>query len=176
MGKQYVLELRAVDCRTGDTMASAESTADGKEQVLKALSQAAGKMREKLGESIATAEKFDTPLDQVTTTSLDALQAFSRGRVSVMGKGDFTAAIPQLEKAGSILILPSPTRPSRPVTTTSESPPKPRIMPRKRTNSETMSANESVWPSSLTTICLLPAIWRRLVRPWSCGQKPIRVI
>jgi Tfp pilus assembly protein PilF/predicted Ser/Thr protein kinase len=99
LGKQYVLELRAVDCRTGDTMARAESTADGKEQVLKALSQAAGKMREKLGESIATAEKFDTPLDQVTTTSLDALQAFSRGRVSMMGKGDFTAAIPQLEKA-----------------------------------------------------------------------------
>ncbi len=99
LGKQYVLELRAVDCRTGDTMARAESTADGKEQVLKALSQAAGKMREKLGESIATAEKFDTPLDQVTTTSLDALQAFSRGRGSMMGKGDFTAAIPQLEKA-----------------------------------------------------------------------------
>ena len=99
LGKQYVLELRAVNCRTGDTMARAEATADGKEQVLKALSQAAGNMREKLGESIATAEKFDAPLDQVTTTSLDALQAFSRGRVSMMGKGDFTAAIPQLEKA-----------------------------------------------------------------------------
>jgi Tfp pilus assembly protein PilF len=99
LGKQYVLELRAVNCHTGDTLARAEATADGKEQVLKALSQAAGKMREKLGESIATAEKFDTPLDQVTTTSLDALQAFSRGRVSMMGKGDFTAAIPQLEQA-----------------------------------------------------------------------------
>jgi hypothetical protein len=80
-------------------LASAEATADGKEHVLKALSQAAGRMREKLGESIATAEKFDTPLDQVTTPSLDALQAFSRGRVSMMGKGDFTAPIPQLEKA-----------------------------------------------------------------------------
>jgi serine/threonine protein kinase/Tfp pilus assembly protein PilF len=99
LGRQYVLELRAVNCRTGDTMARAEATADSKEHVLKALSQAAGKMREKLGESIATAEKFDAPLDQVTTNSLDALQAFSRGRVSMMGKGDFTAAIPQLEKA-----------------------------------------------------------------------------
>jgi len=99
LGKQYVLELRAVNCRTGDTMARAEATADGKEQVLKALSQAAGKMRAKLGESIATAEKFDASLDQVTTPSLDALQAFSRGRVSMMGKGDFTAAIPQLEKS-----------------------------------------------------------------------------
>jgi len=99
LGKQYVLELRAVNCHTGDTMAREEATAEGKEQVLDALSRSAGKIREKLGESIATAEKFDTPLDQVTTSSLDALQAFSRGRVSQMGKGDFTAAIPQFEKA-----------------------------------------------------------------------------
>src|SRR5271166_364165 len=99
LGKQYVLELRAVNCRTGDTLAREEATADGKEQVLKALSRAAGRMREKLGESIATAEKFDTPLDQVTTPSLDALQAYSRGRISMMGKSDFTAAVPQLERA-----------------------------------------------------------------------------
>jgi eukaryotic-like serine/threonine-protein kinase len=99
LGKQYVLELRAVNCHTGDTMAREEATAGSKEQVLNALSRSAGKMREKLGESIASAEKFDTPLEQVTTTSLEALQAFSRGRVSLMGKGDFTAAIPQLEKA-----------------------------------------------------------------------------
>jgi tetratricopeptide (TPR) repeat protein len=99
LGRQYVLELRAVNCHSGDTVALEEATADGKEQVLKALSQAVGKMREKLGESIATAEKFDTPLDQVTTSSLDALQAFSRGRVSEMAKGDFPAAIPQFEKA-----------------------------------------------------------------------------
>jgi len=99
LGKQYVLELRAVNCHTGDTMAREEATAEGKEQVLKALSQAAGKMREKLGESIATAEKFDTPLEQATTPSLDALQAYSRGRVSMLGKSDFTAAIPQLERA-----------------------------------------------------------------------------
>ena len=99
LGKQYVLDLRAVNCRTGDTMAREEATAEGKEQVLKALSRAAGKMREKLGESIATTEKFDTPLDQVTTPSLDALQAYSRGRISMMGKSDFKAAVPQLERA-----------------------------------------------------------------------------
>jgi eukaryotic-like serine/threonine-protein kinase len=99
LGKQYVLELRAVNCHTGDTMAREEATADGKEQVLNALSRSASKMREKLGESIVTAERFDTPLEQVTTPSLDALQAYSRGRVSMMGKSDFTAAIPQLEQA-----------------------------------------------------------------------------
>jgi Tfp pilus assembly protein PilF len=99
LGKQYVLELRAVNCHTGDTLAREEATAEGKEAVLKALSRAAGKMREKLGESIATAEKFDTPLEQVTTPSLEALQAYSRGRISMMEKSDFTAAIPQLERA-----------------------------------------------------------------------------
>ncbi|MGB0000903.1 MAG: tetratricopeptide repeat protein [Candidatus Acidiferrales bacterium] len=99
LGQQYVLELRAVNCHTGDTLAREEATAEGKERVLKALSQAAGKMREKLGESIATAEKFDTPLEQVTTPSLEALQAYSRGRISMLGKSDFTAAIPQLERA-----------------------------------------------------------------------------
>jgi serine/threonine protein kinase/tetratricopeptide (TPR) repeat protein len=99
LGKQYVLELRAVNCHTGDTMAREEATAEDKERVLKALSQAAGKMRKKLGESIATAERFDTPLDQVTTLSLDALQAYSRARISMMEKSDFTAAIPQLERA-----------------------------------------------------------------------------
>jgi tetratricopeptide (TPR) repeat protein len=99
LGQQYVLELRAVNCHTGDTLAREEATAEGKERVLKALSQAAGKMREKLGESIATAEKFDTPLEQVTTPSLEALQAYSRGGISMMGKSDFTAAIPQLERA-----------------------------------------------------------------------------
>jgi eukaryotic-like serine/threonine-protein kinase len=99
LGKQYVLELRAVNCHTGDTMAREEAAAESKEQVLKALSQAASKMREKLGESIGTAEKFDTPLEQATTPSLEALQAFSRGRVSMMGKSDFTSAIPQFERA-----------------------------------------------------------------------------
>jgi serine/threonine protein kinase/Tfp pilus assembly protein PilF len=99
LGEQYVLELRAVNCHTGDTMAREEATAQGKEQVLKALSRAAGKMREKLGESMATAEKFDTPLDQVTTPSLDALHSYSRGRISMIGKSDFAAAIPQLEQA-----------------------------------------------------------------------------
>jgi tetratricopeptide (TPR) repeat protein/predicted Ser/Thr protein kinase len=99
LGKQYVLELRAVNCHTGDTMAREEAAADGKEQVLNALSRSAGKMREKLGESIVSAAKFDIPLEQVTTPSLDALQAYSRARVSMMGKSDFTAAIPQLEQA-----------------------------------------------------------------------------
>jgi eukaryotic-like serine/threonine-protein kinase len=99
LGKQYVLELRAVNCHTGDTMAREEAAADSKEQVLDALSRSAGKMREKFGESIVSAAKFDAPLEQVTTPSLDALQAYSRARVSMMGKSDFTAAIPQLEQA-----------------------------------------------------------------------------
>jgi Tfp pilus assembly protein PilF len=99
LGKQYVLDLHAVNCQTGDTMAREEATADSKEQVLNALGTAAGKMRETLGESIATAEKFDTPIEQATTPSLSALQAYSRARFSMGVKSDFAAAIPELEEA-----------------------------------------------------------------------------
>jgi eukaryotic-like serine/threonine-protein kinase len=99
LGKQYVVVLHAVNCRTGEPLASEEVTANGKEQVLRALSKAAGRMREKLGESIATTDKFDKPLAQVTTPSLEALQAYSRAQASMMGKSDFAAAIPQLERA-----------------------------------------------------------------------------
>ena len=98
LGNQYVLGLKAVNCSNGDTLAEEQETADGKEQVLRALSQAATKLREKLGESLKSIEKFDTPLEQATTPSLDALQAYSQGRRAFDG-GDKFAAIPPLERA-----------------------------------------------------------------------------
>jgi DNA-binding winged helix-turn-helix (wHTH) protein len=67
LGNQYVLGLTAVNCRTGDSLAEEQETADGKEQVLRALSQAATKLRGKMGESLKSVEKFDTPLEQATT-------------------------------------------------------------------------------------------------------------
>ena len=60
LGSQYVLGLRAVNCRTGDSLAQEQVTADGKERVLKALGEAAVKLREKLGESLSSIRKFDT--------------------------------------------------------------------------------------------------------------------
>jgi hypothetical protein len=64
LGSQYVLGLRAVNCVTGETLAEEQERASGKEQVLSAMDKAAPKLRTKLGESLNTVQKFDTPLAQ----------------------------------------------------------------------------------------------------------------
>jgi eukaryotic-like serine/threonine-protein kinase len=98
LGNQYVLGLKAVDCGSGDSVAEEQETADGKEKVLAALSQATTKLRGRLGESLKSVERFDVPLEQATTSSLDALQAYSQGHRAFAG-GDKVAAIPALERA-----------------------------------------------------------------------------
>jgi len=98
LGTQFALGLKAVNCRTGDTLAEEQETADGKEQVLRALSRAATKLRGKLGESLKSVEKFDTPLEQATTPSLAALHAYSLGRKTFLS-GDAAGAIPPLQLA-----------------------------------------------------------------------------
>jgi eukaryotic-like serine/threonine-protein kinase len=99
LGSQYVLGLKAMNCRTGDSLAQEQVTADGKERVLKALGEAAGKLRGKLGESLTTVQKFDTPVEQASTPSLEALQAYSLGWKTRVGKGDDAAAVPLLQRA-----------------------------------------------------------------------------
>jgi eukaryotic-like serine/threonine-protein kinase len=102
LGSQYVLGLKAVNCRSGDTLAEEQVTASGKEQVLGALGQAATKLREKLGESLASVEKYDAPPENVTTSSLEALQAFSLAYKECVVKGDFAAATPLFRRAISL--------------------------------------------------------------------------
>ena len=98
LGSQYVLGLKAVNCRSGDSLAEEQVTADGKEQVLKALAEATTRLRAKLGESLSTVEKFNTPVEQVTTPSLQALQAYSLGR-TMLDKEDYAAAVPFFQRA-----------------------------------------------------------------------------
>jgi len=98
LGSQYVLGLKAVKCSTGDSLAEEQVQAVRKEDVLKSLSDASAKLREKLGESLSTVEKFDTPLIQATTPSLEALQAYSLG-MTMIGKADYRAAVPFLQRA-----------------------------------------------------------------------------
>ena len=98
LGSQYVIGLDAVNCRTGDSLAQEQVTAENKEHVLQALGQAATKLRKKLGESLSSVEKFDAPLDQVTTPSLEALQALAVGRKLLQEKGS-EAAIPFFKRA-----------------------------------------------------------------------------
>jgi serine/threonine protein kinase/predicted Zn-dependent protease len=99
LGSQYVLGLKAVNCRSGDLLAEQQVTANGKEQVLKSLSDAATTIRAKLGESLASVQKYDAPPDLVTTPSLEALQAYSLGYQTMSTKGDFVAAIPFFQRA-----------------------------------------------------------------------------
>jgi eukaryotic-like serine/threonine-protein kinase len=99
LGSQYVLGLKTVNCRTGDSLAQEQATADDKEHVLKALGEAAAKLREKLGESLVTVQKLDTPIEQASTPSLEALQAYSLGRKTLVGKGDWAAAVPSFQRA-----------------------------------------------------------------------------
>ncbi len=94
LGTQYVVGLKAINCHNGDQLAAEQVTASGKEQVLKALGDASTKMREKLGESLATLQKFDAPPENVTTASLEALQAYSLGYQTMSVKGDFAGAVP----------------------------------------------------------------------------------
>ena len=75
LGSEYVIGLDAVNCKSGDLLAQEQVTAENKEHVIKALGEAATRLRRKLGESLSTVEKFDTPMDQATTPSLEALES-----------------------------------------------------------------------------------------------------
>jgi len=99
LGRQYVIGLNAIDCTKGDFLAQEQVRADSKEEVLKALDRAATKLRSKLGESLSSIQHFDTPIEQATTPSLGALQAFSLGRKTLRAKGDPTGAVPLFERA-----------------------------------------------------------------------------
>jgi eukaryotic-like serine/threonine-protein kinase len=87
LGSQYLVGLKAVNCLTGDILAQEQATATGKERVLDALGEAASRMRSELGESLASVQKFDAPLQQETTASLEALKADSLGERASNEKG-----------------------------------------------------------------------------------------
>jgi eukaryotic-like serine/threonine-protein kinase len=98
LGSQYVVSLDAVNCKTGDPLVQEQVTAENKEHVLRAMGEVATKVRSKLGESLNMVEKFDIPLDQATTPSLDALKALSVGRTTLQEQGS-AAAIPYFNRA-----------------------------------------------------------------------------
>jgi tetratricopeptide (TPR) repeat protein len=87
LGSQYVLGLKAVNCQTGEPLAQEQVTAAGKENVLNAIGEASSKLRGELGESLATVQKFDVPLEQATTSSLEALKAYTLAGQAIRDKG-----------------------------------------------------------------------------------------
>jgi DNA-binding winged helix-turn-helix (wHTH) protein/tetratricopeptide (TPR) repeat protein len=98
LGSRYVLGLGAKDCRNGEVLAQQQSQVASKEEVLDALSEMSVKFRTQLGESLATVEKHNTPLEEATTPSLDALKAYSTGLNVVASTGE-EAAVPFFQKA-----------------------------------------------------------------------------
>ena len=98
VGSHYLIGLKAVKCDTGDTLASAEAEAPNRDNVLKQLGEAGNELREKLGESQISVKRFNKPLDEVTTSSLEALKAYSIGRSMQGAKGD-AESVPYHQRA-----------------------------------------------------------------------------
>ena len=98
LGNQYVLGLRAENCRNGDLLDEEQAEAARKEDVLGALDKTAIRLRSKMGESLSSLQKYATPVEEATTPSLDALKAYSLGRKIFFEKGN-TAALPFLQRA-----------------------------------------------------------------------------
>jgi serine/threonine protein kinase/tetratricopeptide (TPR) repeat protein len=98
LGSHYVVTIEAISAQAGDAIAREQAEADSKEQVLKALGKAASQLREKLGESLGSIKKFDAPIEQATTSSLEALKAFTQGNEQRI-VGNQPEAIPFYKRA-----------------------------------------------------------------------------
>jgi eukaryotic-like serine/threonine-protein kinase len=101
LGNQYVLGLRATNCRTGEVLDEEQVQVAKKEDVLNSLSQIAGKYRTRVGESLTTIEKHNTPLAETATPSLEALKAYSAGWKTLSSTGP-AAALPLFQRATEI--------------------------------------------------------------------------
>ncbi len=99
LAPEYVIGLKVVNCQSGQTLAQDQVTAANKPDVLNALTKAAADLRGKLGESLASVARYDVPLQQATTSSLEALQAFSLGTSVIGERGDSFGAIPYFQRA-----------------------------------------------------------------------------
>ena len=101
LGNHYIVTLEGINVQTGDAIGSEQAESENKEQVLQSLNEASMKLREKLGESLQSIKKFDAPIQEATTFSLDAFKSFSLG-VEQQSKGKFLEAIPFFKRATEI--------------------------------------------------------------------------
>jgi eukaryotic-like serine/threonine-protein kinase len=98
LGSHYVLGLNAVNCQDGGSLASMQAEAASRETVLQSLGNISRALRAKLGESLATISRYDSPVEQATTSSLEALRSYSQGIKVRFAEGD-AAALPLFERA-----------------------------------------------------------------------------
>jgi eukaryotic-like serine/threonine-protein kinase len=102
VGRQYLLTLKAISCSNGNSLGSTQAQATDKDHVLDALGKAASGIRGKLGESLASVQKYDAPADNVTTPSLEALKAYGLGYKAMVLKNQYDLAIPLFQRAISL--------------------------------------------------------------------------
>jgi len=102
VGTQYLVTLKAINCSSGESLGSASARAADKDGVLDALGTAASEIRNRLGESLASVQKYDAPAEKVTTPSLEALKAYSLGYRAMIVKSDYPAAIALFQRAISL--------------------------------------------------------------------------
>jgi len=98
LGSHFAIAIKALNCRTGDVLAATNAEAESREKVLQTLGEQVSNLRGKLGESLVSIKKFDKPLEEATTSSLEALQAYTAGDRVAREQGD-TGAIPLLKRA-----------------------------------------------------------------------------
>jgi eukaryotic-like serine/threonine-protein kinase len=99
LDNEYIVGIKAVNCANGDVLTQKQIRAVGKTKVLQALDDAAIDLRQKLGESLSTVQKFATPIDRATTSSLEALKSYSTARKIMLGTAEYAAAVAPLKKA-----------------------------------------------------------------------------
>ncbi|HEY1262247.1 MAG TPA: winged helix-turn-helix domain-containing protein [Terriglobales bacterium] len=102
IGSEYLLTLKAVNCSNGESLGAAEAQAADKNHVLDALGKLSSQMRHQLGESLPSVQKYDAPPENVTTSSLEALKAYSLGYQATVLRNDSSAAIPFFQQAISL--------------------------------------------------------------------------
>ena len=173
IGTQYLLTLKAVNCASGESLASTEAQASDKNHVLDALGKTASEIRNKLGESLSTVQKFDTPLEQATTPSLEALKAYSSGI-----KFWSTTGTPQLFRfsnmpSNSTRILHSLTHGGPHVCRYWRIQHWLPTTPERRTNFATVPVSGRSISSPLPSIWWSQGTWRRPNKPASFGYRLI---
>jgi eukaryotic-like serine/threonine-protein kinase len=173
IGSRYLLTLKAVNCTNGETLASTEAQASNKDHVLDALGKTASDIRGKLGESLGSVQKFDTPLAQATTPSLEALKAFSSGIKFFLMPARLRRSHFSRMPSNSTQILRPPTRGKDTCMGILEkraSQPSPFEKP-TICASTPVSGKDIL--SRLISTYRSPGIWRRQYKIASCGYRPI---
>ena len=175
LGSQYVITLDAVNAGSGETLAREEVQAGSKESVLNSLHQAGSSLRKKLGESLASVQKYDKPLSQATTSSLEALKAFSLGDAKHQ-MFDELAALPLYQRA--VELDPNFAMAYARMGTIYSNLGQSELSEqtgRKRLSCGTAPASTKSFTSCRTTTWI-PGSWKKESQPWNCTSRPIRGI